>query len=230
MRRAAQILVLAKAPQPGRSKTRLSPPCTPVQAAALAEAALADTLAAVSATRADRRVLLLDGEPGGWVPSGFEVIRQRGDGLDERLAAGFDDAHEAREGLLSLLIGMDTPQVTPSLLRGGLDALSHPGVDAVLGGAADGGWWAIGLRKPQPEVFLGVPMSTSFTGAAQRRRLRALGLRFVHLPILRDVDRIDDARAVAREIPRSRFARALESLGSRVTGLPAAAGAGRWPA
>src|SRR5437762_2879352 len=72
------LAVIAKAPQPGRVKTRLCPPCTPLQAAALARAALADTLAAVRATPAPRRVLVLDGV---WAAGGLEVVAQRGDGL-----------------------------------------------------------------------------------------------------------------------------------------------------
>src|SRR3954453_11163757 len=81
------LIVIAKAPVPGRVKTRLCPPCTPVQAAALAEASLRDTLAAALRTRADRRVVVLEGAPGPWLPAGFEVIPQRGTGLAERVAS-----------------------------------------------------------------------------------------------------------------------------------------------
>ena len=79
---AAQILVLAKEPVPGRVKTRLTPPFTPREAAALAEAALMDTLEAVRRTRVIRHVLALAGEPGPWLPDGVEVIPLRGGGLD----------------------------------------------------------------------------------------------------------------------------------------------------
>ena len=68
------LLVIAKEPRPGRVKTRLTPPFTPEEAAALAEAALADTLDAVARTPAERRVLVLDGTPGPWLPAGFEVV------------------------------------------------------------------------------------------------------------------------------------------------------------
>ncbi|GAB2471058.1 hypothetical protein GCM10027162_78090 [Streptomyces incanus] len=68
------LLVIAKEPRPGRVKTRLTPPFTPGQAAELAEAALADTLHAVAATPAARRVLVLDGAPGPWLPPGFDVV------------------------------------------------------------------------------------------------------------------------------------------------------------
>ena len=201
-------MVLAKAPRPGRSKTRLCPPCTPRDAAALARAALADTLDAVLATPAARRVLVLDGPVGDWLAPGVEVVVQRGGGLDERLAHAFADV-----GGPALLVGMDTPQVTAGDLARGLERLAAPGVDAVLGPAIDGGYWAVGLREAQPRAFLGVPMSTAWTGRAQHERLRRLGLRVALLPALRDVDRIADARAVAALAPAGRFARALALTG-----------------
>ena len=197
------LLVIAKSPAPGRVKTRLMPPCTPEQAAQLAGAALSDTLAAASRTRrAARRVLVLDGAPLAWLPRDFEVVPQRGDGLAARLAAAFQAA-----GGPAFLVGMDTPQVTPELLDAGLGALDE--ADAVLGAALDGGYWGIGLRRPDPAAFRDVPMSEPSTAAVQRLRLAQLGLRTVLLPALRDVDTLADAEAVAAEAPHSRFAAAL---------------------
>ena len=201
------IIVLAKAPVPGKVKTRLCPPCDPEQAARLAEAALVDTLTAVVATPCDRRVLVLDGEPGRWLPAGFDVLRQRGGGLDERLAHAFTDV-----GAGGLLIGMDTPQLTPARLAASLRALRARSVDAVLGPCVDGGWWGIGLRAPDPAVFLGVPMSTPHTGAAQHSQLHQLHLRTGALPVMRDVDDFADAVAVARTAPCSRFAATLRPM------------------
>ncbi|MCI3238315.1 TIGR04282 family arsenosugar biosynthesis glycosyltransferase [Streptomyces spinosisporus] len=194
------LLVVAKEPRPGRVKTRLTPPFTPREAAALAEAALADTLEVVARTPARRRVLVLDGEPGPWLPSGFEVLRQCPGGLDERLAAAF--AHCTGP---SLLIGMDTPQVTPELL-----AVDFADCDAYFGPAEDGGFWALGLAEPDPALLLGVPMSTSRTGAVQRARLA--GLRVRDLPPLRDVDTARDAELVASASPGGRFAAELKRL------------------
>jgi len=205
---APQLLVIAKAPVAGRSKTRLCPPCSPAQAAGLAQAALDDTLAAVASTPGvRRRVLVLDGAPGPWLPQGFDVVAQRGEGLAERLAHAFDAC-----GGPALLVGMDTPQLTPALLAAGLQAL-RDGAESVLGLAPDGGYWAIGLQRPDPAVFDGVPMSESHTGAVQLERLRALGRDPVLLTALRDIDRIDDAFAVAADAPTTRFARALGRLG-----------------
>ncbi|MGV9694415.1 TIGR04282 family arsenosugar biosynthesis glycosyltransferase [Streptomyces sp. NPDC003470] len=207
---AATLLVIAKEPRPGRVKTRLTPPFTPAQAAALAEAALADTLHAVAATPARRRVLVLDGSPGPWLPAGFDVVPQCAGGLDERLAEAFAGCAGP-----ALLIGMDTPQVTPELLT-----VDFAGCDAYVGPAEDGGFWALGLARPDPALLRGVPMSTPVTGAVQRERLVAAGLRVRDLPHLRDVDTAADARAVAALAPHGRFAARLAACPA-VTARPA---------
>jgi glycosyltransferase A (GT-A) superfamily protein (DUF2064 family) len=132
-------------------------------------------------------------------------VAQRGDGLAQRLANAFADVGEP-----GFLVGMDTPQVTAALLSDGLAALEH--AEAVLGPAADGGYWAIGLREPDPAVFARVPMSREDTGALQLARLDELGLRTADLPALLDVDDIADARAVAAQAPAGRFAAALAAI------------------
>ncbi|MET8682854.1 DUF2064 domain-containing protein [Streptomyces sp. NPDC004732] len=198
------LLVIAKAPLPGRVKTRLTPPFSPHEAARLAEAALVDTLHAVAAAPAERRVLVLDGAPGPWLPPGFEVVPQCAGGLDERLAAAFAGCAGP-----ALLIGMDTPQVTPELLT-----VDFEGREALFGPAEDGGFWALGLAAPDPELLRGVPMSTPTTGAIQRQRLVAAGLRVGDLPSLRDVDTAADAEAVAAGAPHGRFAAELARLGA----------------
>lgn len=218
-----KVLVIAKAPEAGFVKTRLSPACSPEEAAALATAALRDTLDAVAATPDVERVLVLDGEPGSWMHPAFALVRQRGEGLDERLAAAFEDA-----GGPALLIGMDTPQVTPAMLTGAIESLASPGVDAVLGTAEDGGWWAIGLHTADPRVFLGVPMSTSGTDAAQRARLRELALEVADLPVLRDVDVFDDALAVAGDAPGTRFAATLRRMDVSARTVPSISHALAW--
>jgi rSAM/selenodomain-associated transferase 1 len=198
------LVVIAKAPVPGRVKTRLCPPCTERQAAALAAAALADTLKAVARTPARRRLLALDGEPGRWLRPGLEVIPQEGSDLGERLGHALTAA-----GGPALVVGMDTPQLNPATLSHAATRLEDPGVDAVLGPAVDGGYWTIGLREPDRDAFTGVPMSSPHTCAAQRRRLLELGLSVATLPSLLDVDTIEDARAVARVAPHTEFAAAL---------------------
>ena len=200
MSRAAQVLVLAKQPVAGRVKTRLCPPLTPAGAAPVAEAALQDTLAAVRAVDVRRRVLVLDGS---YQADGFEVQPQRGGPMDERLGAAFDDCGP----LPALLVGMDTPQLAPALLEQALDLLDQ--TPAVLGLAADGGWWALGLQRPDGGLLRGIATSRDDTGARQLDRLRAAGLEVALLPELRDVDTVADARAAAEAAPDTAFARAL---------------------
>lgn len=203
-------MVICKEPRPGRVKTRLCPPCTPEGAAAVAAAALVDTLAAVLATPAARRVVALDGEHGPWLDGlgarGFDCIPQGHGGLGDRLAAVVDRCFAVGPGPV-VVVGMDTPQVTPAHLGEVLAALAD--ADAVLGPAEDGGYWCIGLARPVPGAFAGVPMSEAVTGARQHERLTALGVATALAPTLRDVDDVDDARAVAGEVPGSAFARAV---------------------
>ncbi|GHH70644.1 glycosyl transferase [Streptomyces sulfonofaciens] len=201
------VLVIAKEPLPGRVKTRLTPHFTPQEAAHLAAAALADTLQAVLAVPARRRVLVLDGAPGPWLPPGVEVVPQTPGGLDERLAAAFGQCTGP-----ALLVGMDTPQITPELLAPALAADAWRDCEAWFGPAEDGGFWALGLAAPDPALLRGVPMSTATTGAVQRARLTSAGLRVRDLPRLRDVDTPQDAEQVAAAAPGTRFAAALAGL------------------
>jgi rSAM/selenodomain-associated transferase 1 len=204
---ATQVIVLAKAPVAGRVKTRLCPPCTPVQAAAVAAAALADTLDVVTGSGAGRRILAVDGV---YAAPGWVVMPQRGPDLGARLAHAFADAD--RPGTATLLIGMDTPQLSVRDLDEAFRRLAVPGGSgAVLGPAADGGWWALGLRDNRhASVLAGIATSTASTGADTRSALRRRGLRVDPLRTLTDVDSAADARAVAALCPAgSRFRAAV---------------------
>lgn len=209
------LVVIAKECLPGKVKTRLHPPLTLEQAALVASASLSDTLEAVRALPASRRILLFDGENPPEDAHGFEVVPQVSGGLDERLGAVFDLV----DGPL-LLVGMDTPQLTADLLAPVFAAFDAPDstgrghavvddVDAWFGPADDGGYWALGLRHPSGELVRGVPMSQTDTGNHQLNRLARAGLEVAFLPELTDVDTIDDARRVARLAPDTRFARAI---------------------
>jgi glycosyltransferase A (GT-A) superfamily protein (DUF2064 family) len=227
------VLVMAKSPVAGRVKTRLCPPCSPEEAAEVAAAALGDTLEAVAACGAARKIVALDGRPGPWLPAGFELIPQRGGDLAERLGLAWADA-----GGPGIQIGMDTPQVRAGELDGLLASLlesprgepaggphrelgggSRPGLTgrrrpAVLGHAADGGWWVIGFDGVGPSsVFRGIPMSTASTGRHQERRLRRLGMEVVLAGVHRDIDTADDLADVAALMPGSRTESAAAALG-----------------
>ncbi len=212
---ADAVIVLAKEPLPGRVKTRLSPAFSPVEAAELAAASLRDTFAAVKASGVSCALLSWQGDPRLW-QEGFAVARQPDGGLGVRLAAAFDqvfalpDAPAGPRGA-ALLIGMDTPQVTPELLHA-----DWGGVDAVLGLSDDGGFWAIGLRRDHPAgIFDGVPMSTERTGAAQLARLVDLGLSVTLLPPLLDVDTAVAAEQIAYEHPWLQFSQAYAAIVAR---------------
>lgn len=207
------VLVLAKEPRAGHTKTRLIPAFGPDGAAMLAAAALADTLDAVRLADVARRVLVLDGMSESLPCNGFDVVPQVSGTHVERIIAGYETTSGA-----AVMIGMDTPQVAPCQFT--LD-LAAP-VDAWLGAAEDGGWWALGLRHARRDarrVLSGVPMSTPNTGAQTRDRLLRAGLRLADLPHLRDVDEVADAHAVARSVPRTRFAAQLATLCSTARDL-----------
>lgn len=222
------VIVLAKAPLPGRVKTRLSPPLSADQAASVAAAALDDTFRAVlGSKRSTGTVAVFDGEPSPWVPAGITVIPQIEGGLDRRLPAAFGDVHALHGGAM-VLIAMDTPQVTAAMVDEAIDALERPGADAVFGPADDGGYWLIGLRGLRSgegsydALFHDVPMSTDETGAAQRERLLACGWRVHDVGPLRDIDTIADIIAVTNAEPRLRVTEAWRHI-ERALGSSAAA-------
>ena len=224
------LLIVAKAPVPGLVKTRLTPPFTPHQAAALAAAALLDTLDAcreAATLTGATLVVALSGQLGRAVSgaairsalAGVLVLPQRGEGLAARLVAAHLDA--AGTFGSTLQVGMDTPQLAPGVLAEGLTRVSSPeGPDAVLGLAEDGGWWALGLRRAgAARCLAGVPMSTAHTGADTLAALRNEQHRVELLPVLRDVDTVGDLEAVAR-IGGGRFsalARALHPMAEQAS-------------
>lgn len=192
---ARSVVVMAKTPTPGQAKTRLHDGFSPDEAAALASAALSDTLRAVREAPV-RRILGWEGDRGS-CPGDFLVIDQGCGGLAQRLAGVLTGVLTRYHGQPVLLIAMDTPQVTPELLT-----TSWEGADAVLGLTEDGGFWALGLRScPAEPVLAGIPMSTDRTGAAQLERLLDLGYSVKGLPPLRDVDTPEDAARIAEDHP-----------------------------
>jgi uncharacterized protein len=213
------LLVVAKAPVAGMAKTRLIPGGGARWAARVAAAALLDTLEAVLGTPAVVPVVAMTGdltraERGDEVATmlaSCRVIPQRGNDFATRLANAHRDVARLYPRQWVFQIGMDTPQLTSSLLTTAIDLLHS--ADAVLGPATDGGWWGLGLRNPQwAGVLRHVTMSQPDTGA---RTLMALQDRRVATTVqLSDVDTMADARAVAELVPGSRFA--AEVAGVRI--------------
>ena len=205
-----KILLVAKAPVPGRAKTRLGAHIGDDAAADVAAAALADTIATCNAAGAERH-LALAGDLADGVRAdelrdllvGWDVTGQRGDGFAERLVNAHLDAGHGEV----VQIGMDTPQVTVAALRAVAAGLADH--DAVVGPAEDGGWWALGRTDPDvARALADVPMSTPTTCRDTVAALRAAGHSVGEAGSLLDVDTVADARRVAAQIPDSRFTRA----------------------
>lgn len=211
-----RVLVMAKAPVTGRVKTRLGADVGHAAAAEIAAAALLDTLAAATAAAGAHGChLALDGDLDQAVGAsglraalaGWTVTTQRGDGFAERLVAAHADAGPG----VVVQIGMDTPHATPDLLAAAAAPLlgDEPAYDAVLGPADDGGWWVLARRDPSvAAVLAGIEMSTARTGADTRDALVGAGWRVGTTVVLRDVDEVADADAVAALAPGSHFAEA----------------------
>jgi len=210
-----RALVIAKAPVPGRVKTRLGARVGMDAAAELAAAALLDTIAACRSAFAECH-LALDGHLGDAVRSdalrrsldGWTVHPQRGEGLGQRLAHAHADAAGAGP---TVQLGMDTPQVTPADLFAVAEAAFDG--DAVLGPAADGGWWVLALSDASAAaVLVEVPMSRPDTFASTRAALTAAGqtVRVGHE--LTDVDTVEEAASVADSLADGHFLRAWRSV------------------
>ena len=212
-----KVLVVAKAPVAGQVKTRLAARVGAEVAAALAAAALLDTIDACRETGAELHLSLagdlrgaVDGDAiaaaiGDWV-----VSPQRGETFAERLVGAHADAGDGPV----VQIGMDTPHVTAAALTAAMEDLTEH--DAVLGPALDGGWWALARRDPEVVRHLDrVAMSTTSTLADTRRALELAGCRIGDAPAMTDVDTVADAELVAALAPHTRFARAWRTV-SRV--------------
>ncbi len=212
------LLVVAKAPEPGRAKTRLAATVGDRVAADIAAAALLDTLDAVAAAPVAARVVALTGDLDSAVGvadirhrlESFTVIEQRGDNFADRLANAHADADA---GYPVLQIGMDTPQVTAELLASCARRLLE--TPAVLGLAHDGGWWVLGVRTPATaECLRAVPMSQPDTGELTLKALRDTGIDVTPVQQLADFDVVDDVAAVRDACgPASRFARVTRAAG-----------------
>lgn len=198
------IAILARAPEPGRSKTRLIPRLGADGAAALQQRLTARAIDTAVAAALGRVVLW--GTPDHRHP-GFAIhardrkleLRSQPEGdLGARMLAAIA-ATPAAGGVL--VIGTDCPALGPDHLREAAAALAH-GNDAVVIPAEDGGYVLIGLRRPEPAVFADIDWGSAWVMAQTRERLRGRGLRWRELPPLWDVDRPDDVDRVARYWPQ----------------------------
>jgi rSAM/selenodomain-associated transferase 1 len=221
------LVVIAKEPVPGVAKTRLAPILGADGAARVAAAMLADTVAVM------RRV---DAEP--WVcfappdarlrmarlASGCGLLAQAEGDLGDRLAACFA-ALLGRGADQVVVVAADTPQVSRTTCEEAFALLDR--VDVVLGPAEDGGYYLVGAKAALPELFVGVPMGTDVVLQVTIRRALRRRLRIATVPMLCDLDRLEDLQATlaAGELdgsPRTRLVVA-DLLADRPAPTPPAA-------
>jgi hypothetical protein len=152
----------------------------------LVETSLQETLNAVRAAPVARRVLALGRGSGDWLPAGFDLIGQRGSGYGERMAAAIADAHVTAT-LPMLLVRPDVSQITPDMLADAAWSLISGEADAAYGPALDGGFWLLGLPRPDRSLVVGIPAPHEAGGPSGRLlldRLASAGLRVALAPRL----------------------------------------------
>ena len=189
------LTVMAKAPRPGAVKTRLSPPVTPSQASDLNVCFLRDTaenIAGVIDGGAAAGLISYTpvGEEAlfdGLLPDGFALLLQRGNGFGERLLAATEDVLACGFGSVCLIDG-DSPTVPPSAFEQAVRELACPGDRIVVGPAADGGYYLIGLKRAHRTIFEQIAWSTGTVYVDTLKRAREAGLEVVELPLWYDVD------------------------------------------
>jgi rSAM/selenodomain-associated transferase 1 len=193
------VYVVAKAPRPGSSKTRLVPPLSPDQAARVATAFLLDTLELVRSSGFHPRVVCRDaGEQaalqallGPHVP----VLAQPGGGLGDALAsalqAGLADGFPA-----AAVLAADSPTLPPDVLRQAFASQA----DVALGPSRDGGYYLLSARSVHPALFHDMPWSTAAVFDETVRRCALLGLHVRQLPTWYDVDDVADLVRLRAEL------------------------------
>ena len=186
------VLVVAKAPRNGHSKTRLVPPLRFAQAAELHEALLRDTVDACRAQSDDVRLLCAraeDVDPLTSLFPGIPVVMQEGAGLGDALRRGM--ALHVAEGPTAIL-SSDVPGLPPDAIPSAFAALQG-GADVVLGPALDGGYWLVAMREAHEEPFRDVPWSTPAVLAVTRRRCEEANLQLVELEVRRRAEDVPEA-------------------------------------
>lgn len=200
------LAVMAKAPRAGKVKTRLQPPLSAEEAAALNVCFLRDTaenIAAVSEGGAHGLICYTpvgdEAAFDGLLPEGFELIAQRGDGFGERLLCAAEDILSCGFGAVCL-IDSDSPTLPASALREAVAALRTPGKRVVLGPSEDGGYYLIGVKRAEPRLFERITWSTERVYAETVGRVSEAGMELVELPRWYDVDDEATLAVLRREL------------------------------
>jgi len=190
------VAVMAKVPAPGEVKTRLCPPLTPEQAAALARCFLQDKVEQVAGVGTAAMVVAFSPAERaealrGLLPATVRLVPQPAGDLGARMDRVLTDLlAEGYPGAIA--VGTDSPSLPTAYLEQACDHLLAGRADVVVGPCEDGGYYLIGLRAPAPGLFRAMPWSTAAVLDETLARIERLGLRRVLLPPWFDVDRGED--------------------------------------
>jgi rSAM/selenodomain-associated transferase 1 len=189
------LAVMAKAPHPGRVKTRLSPPLTQDEAAAINTCFLQDTTVNIAdvAEYAPCAGVISYTPVGdehlfeGLLPEGYCLLPQRGDGFGERLFSTAEDLF--RCGFSSVcLIDSDSPTVPREAFAMAVSTLQRPGDRIVLGPSHDGGYYLIGMKRTHSAPFENITWSTAAVFSETVAAVDKIGVELITLPLWYDVD------------------------------------------
>ena len=189
------LAIMSKTPRPGKVKTRLSPPLTLEQSAALNVCFLRDTARNIAeVTVQTNAVGLICYTPvgdealfNGLLDENFALIAQRGEGFGKRLHAATEDILSCGFGSVCL-IDSDSPTIPQQALVQAVRALEREGERAVLGPSADGGYYLIGLKQAHARPFECISWSTSSVFEETIERCAEARLEVERLPLWYDVD------------------------------------------
>jgi uncharacterized protein len=219
------LLVVAKQPAAGQTKTRLCPPLSAETAAALYECFLRDTLDVMrQVSGVERGIVYLPGDAAGYfhtLAPDMALTPQRGADLGERLDQLLSDAL-ASGAAQAVVMDSDSPTLPALYIAEAFARLDGPD-DVVLGPCDDGGYYLIGLKRPQPRLLREVQMSTPFVVRDTLALADSLGLKVAMLPPWYDVD-----TAAELERLRAELAGAGEYTALHTRALLAEIGANRW--
>jgi len=190
------IAIMAKAPLPGEVKTRLCPRLSYEEAAQLYRCFLLDKIKQLNSLKATAPAVAYtpdDTEPlfEAMVPSNFTLIPQKGPDLGARLSDTLNRLLESGYRRV-MAIDSDTPTLPTAYLERAVSLLNDPEIDVVLGPSEDGGYYLIGLRRLQPELFEKMHWSTAHVLSETMRRAQTKGLKVACLPAWYDVDTPED--------------------------------------
>ncbi len=196
MNAAEQLIVFVKAPRPGSVKTRLAKTMGSEQACAAYRELVTKVLAAVESFHVELRFSPDDAqqEIAPWLRNNWTAAPQGDGDLGARMNRAFTDAF-ARGVERVVVIGSDCVELEAKDIRSAFRELKDH--DLVVGPATDGGYWLIGLRSPQPELFREIAWSTDEVLGKTLQRAKGLGLNIQLLRILNDVDNEEDWRRAA---------------------------------